>query len=112
MNKIKECQWCVTPESMADLEDRLNLPNPTEKSIAWWSAMMAWNLACKLVNESETETTEQSMVKKIPLKSGDEYDILTSARKFYHLKAGEAKKVKRKYNKRFRKVSKSLTTEE
>jgi hypothetical protein len=53
MNKIKECQWVVTPESMKELEDRLNLPNPTEKSIAWWSAMMAWNLACKIVNETE-----------------------------------------------------------
>mgnify|MGYP001268000543 CR=1 FL=1 len=52
------------------------------------------------------------MVKKIPLKSGDEYDILTPARKFYSLKAGEAKAVKRKYNKRFRKVGKSLTNEE
>ena len=53
MNKIKECQWVVTPESMEELEDRLNLSNPTEKSIAWWSAMMAWNLACKIVNENE-----------------------------------------------------------
>ena len=53
MNKIKECQWVITPESMKDLEDRLNLSNPTEKSIAWWSAMMAWNLACKIVNETE-----------------------------------------------------------
>ena len=92
--------------------DRLNLPNGAEKSIAWWSAMMAWNLACKIVNESETETTKQSMVKKIPLKSGDEYDILTKSRKFYLLKAGQAKKIKRKYNKRFRKVSKSLIIEE
>jgi hypothetical protein len=58
MNKIKPCEAFVTPESMADLENRLNLPNGTEKSIAWLGAMMAWNLACKLVNESETETTE------------------------------------------------------
>lgn len=53
MNKIEPCEAVVTPESMKDLEDRLNLPNGTEKSIAWLSAMMAWNLACKLVNETE-----------------------------------------------------------
>ena len=51
------------------------------------------------------------MGKKIPLKSGDEYHILTTARKYHHLKSGEAKKVKRKYNKRFRKTGKDLTTE-
>lgn len=45
---------------------------------------------------------------RIPLKSGDEYDALTSARKFYCYLAnsGVAKKIKRKYNKRFRKVGK------
>ena len=51
------------------------------------------------------------MVTKIPLKSGDEHDILTKSRKFYLLKAGQAKKIKRKYNKRFRKAGKDLTTE-
>lgn len=51
-------------------------------------------------------------MKKIKLKSGDEFDILTKARKFYKLKAGEAKKIKRKYNKRFRQASKSLTNDE
>ena len=45
---------------------------------------------------------------RIPLKSGDEYDALTSARKFYCYLAnsGVAKKIKRKYNKRFRKIGK------
>jgi len=45
---------------------------------------------------------------KIPLKGGDEYDALTSARKFYCYltNSGVAKKIKRKYNKRFRKVGK------
>ena len=45
---------------------------------------------------------------RIPLKSGDEYDALTSARKIYCYLAnsGVAKKIKRKYNKRFRKVGK------
>ena len=51
-------------------------------------------------------------MKKIKLKSGDEFDILTKARKFYKLKSGEAKKVKRKYNKRFRQASKPLTKED
>ncbi len=58
MNKIKECQWVVTPESMKELEDRLNAYSSSEKTVAWTSAMMAWNLASKIVNETETETAE------------------------------------------------------
>ena len=46
------------------------------------------------------------MTKRLPLKSGDEYDALSKARKFLHWKAGELKKIKRAYNKRFRKHSK------
>jgi len=45
-----------TPTSMKDLEDRLNAFScPNEKSIAWIAAMMAWNLACKLTEESKQE---------------------------------------------------------
>ncbi len=45
---------------------------------------------------------------KIPMKGGDEFDALTTARKFYVYLAcsGVAKKIKKKYNKRFRKVQK------
>lgn len=40
------------------------------------------------------------------MKGGDEYDALTrTAKKYYHWKAGDRKKIKRKYNKRLRKVS-------
>lgn len=46
------------------------------------------------------------MTKRLPLKGGDEYDALSKARKFIHWKAGELKKIKRAYNKRFRKHSK------
>ena len=48
-------------------------------------------------------------MKRIPLKGGDEFDALTKARKFYKYlaKAGAAKKVKRAYNKRFRRTFKS-----
>jgi len=45
-------------------------------------------------------------MKKIPLKGGDEYDALTKARKFYRFAPGIVKKIKRKYNKRFRKEGK------
>jgi len=47
--------------------------------------------------------------KRIPLKGGDEVDALTSARKFYCYlsKPGVVKKIKRKYNKRFRKDGKA-----
>ena len=46
------------------------------------------------------------MTKRLPLKGGDEYDALSKARKFLHWRAGELKKIKRAYNKRFRKHTK------
>lgn len=49
------------------------------------------------------------MTKRLPLKGGDEYDALSKARKFLHWKAGELKKIKRAYNKRFRKYLKERT---
>lgn len=47
---------------------------------------------------------------KIPLKGGDEYDALTKARKLYKYlgKSKVVKKIKRKYNKRFRKHMKDI----
>ena len=49
------------------------------------------------------------MTKRLPLKGGDEYDALSKARKFLHWKAGKLKKIKRAYNKRFRKHLKERT---
>ena len=45
---------------------------------------------------------------RIPMKGGDEFDALTSARKFYVYltRSGIAKAIKKKYNKRFRKIGK------
>ena len=45
---------------------------------------------------------------KIKMNAGAEYDALTSARKFYCYltKSGVVKKIKRQYNKRFRKQGK------
>lgn len=45
---------------------------------------------------------------KIPLKGGHEFDALTTARKYYVYltRSGVAKKIKKKYNKRFRRVQK------
>mgnify|MGYP006076379097 FL=1 len=51
------------------------------------------------------------MTKRLPLKGGDEYDALTKSRKFLHWKAGQLKKIKRAYNKRFRKHSKEIYDE-
>ena len=42
---------------------------------------------------------------RIKLKGGDEYDALTKAKKFYHWKSGDRKKIKRGYNKRLRKCA-------
>jgi hypothetical protein len=44
---------------------------------------------------------------KIPMKGGDEYDALTPARKYYKWGRGELKKIKRRFNKRFRKQGKT-----
>jgi len=43
------------------------------------------------------------------MKGGDEYDALTKARKWYKYldRAGVVKKIKRQYNKRFRKNAKA-----
>ena len=44
--------------------------------------------------------------KRIPLEGGDEYDALTKGRKYHSFGSGVLKKIKRQYNKRFRKVGK------
>ena len=53
-------------------------------------------------------------MKRIPLKGGDEYDALTPARKWYKYldKSKATKKIKRKYNKRFRKHGKAELNKE
>ena len=50
---IKSVPAFVTPEDMKDLEDRLESYSGSEKTAAWMGAIMAWNLACKMVNEKE-----------------------------------------------------------
>ena len=52
---MKKVDLFYTPTSMKDLEDRLESFSGSEKSIAWLAAMMAWNLACKIVEESKQE---------------------------------------------------------
>ena len=51
------------------------------------------------------------MTKRIQMKGGNEYDGLTKARKFYLWKSGKLKKIKKAYNKRFRKYSKEIKDE-
>ena len=46
------------------------------------------------------------MIKRIPMKGGDEYDALTGARRYYHYCAGTLKRIKRQYNKRVRQSGK------
>ena len=50
--------------------------------------------------------------KRIPLEGGDEYDALTKSRKYHNFGSGVLKKIKRQYNKRFRRVGKDETTNE
>ena len=51
------------------------------------------------------------MTKRIRMKGGDEYNGLTKARRFLLWKRGQLKKIKRAYNKRFRKHNKELKDE-
>ena len=50
--------------------------------------------------------------KRIPLEGGDEYDALTKGRKYHSFGKGVLRKIKRQYNKRFRKIGKDETTNE
>ena len=52
-------------------------------------------------------------MERIPLKGGEEYDALTSTRKYlcYLTRSGVAKNIKRQYNKRFRKHNKEIIKE-
>jgi hypothetical protein len=59
-------------------------------------------------DEQMTEALTNRMTKRIPMKGGDEYDGLTKARKFLLWKSGQLKKIKRAYNKRFRKHIKEV----
>jgi len=47
-------------------------------------------------------------MKRIKFICGDEYDFLTKARKYLYHKPGEVKKVKKRYNRRFRSTVKLL----
>jgi len=55
---IKGPKMFYTPTSIKDLEDRLESYSGSEKAVAYLSAMMAWNLACKMVEESKQEEAE------------------------------------------------------
>lgn len=54
-NKIEGSNVFVTPDSMDDLMNRLESYTGSEKAVAMVAAMMAWNLACKIVNETTEE---------------------------------------------------------
>ena len=49
---------------------------------------------------------------RIPLKGGDEHDAFTRWRQLAHWQQGELKRIKRGYNKRFRKTGKRETGDE
>jgi hypothetical protein len=41
-------------------------------------------------------------MKRKPFTSGDEYDALTKAKKYHNFKAGDRKKIKKRYNRKER----------
>ena len=54
------------------------------------------------VPTASTINTRCSM--RIKLKTADEWDALTKAKKYFSWRAGQRKKIKRRYNKRLRRV--------
>ncbi len=71
---MKKVDLFYTPTSMKDLEDRLESFSGSEKSVAWLAAMMAWNLACKLVNDE----AEQKKADKIEFIQQAAKDMIAS----------------------------------
>lgn len=67
-----------TPEDMKDLEDRIESYSGSEKAVAWIAAMMAWNLACKLVEESKKEEEEQKKSNKVEFIQQAAKDMIAS----------------------------------
>ena len=52
-NPIPNTSMFATPESFKELEERLNLYSGSEAGVAWTAAMMALNLAHKLVEDAK-----------------------------------------------------------
>lgn len=46
------------------------------------------------------------MAKRIPMKTGDEYDALTGWKRYLYWRPGERKRIKRGYNRRARRLAK------
>ncbi len=46
------------------------------------------------------------MAKRIPMKTGDEYDAFTWWKRYCHWRPGERKRIKRGYNRRARRLAK------
>ena len=65
----------------------------------------------KLFGPRTSSDQLEKLMSKIPMKGGNEYDALTKARKYYNWSKGQLKKIKRGYNKRFRKVGKKIPYE-
>lgn len=65
----------------------------------------------KLFGPRTSSDQPEKLMSKIPMKGGDEYDALTKARKYYNWSKGQLKKIKRGYNKRFRKAGKRINYE-
>lgn len=51
------------------------------------------------------------MTNRIPMRGGDEHDAFSKSRKFLRFGRGALKKIKRAYNKRFRKHNKENKNE-
>ena len=60
---------------------------------------------------SSTEKVSKYEEQQLTVRNNREYDALTKARKFHLWKSGQLKKIKRAYNKRFRKYSKGIRNE-
>lgn len=50
------------------------------------------------------------MAHRIPTIDGDEYDALTPSRKYHRWRAGERRRIKRRYNRRVRRLARLTST--
>lgn len=59
-NPIQPVGLFATPESMTALEDYIMRLNGAERVVAMTAAMMAWNLASKVVDQAIEKESEES----------------------------------------------------
>ena len=56
--KIKPVDMFATPNSWKEVEEWIERHMPEERAHLYTAAIMTWNLACKIVNEEQSNDTK------------------------------------------------------